>query len=163
MAFYQKWEAYKRGFGSLQTGEFWLGLEKIYQITNSGHYGIDIVLKGRNSLTGYQYKTITLSYKTFRISNEADGYRLTINGFQNNGHSKFSEQFWFHNGMRFSTIDRDNDKWGSDCAKIYGKGSGWWYKWCQMVNLNRGSGPSYTKYKYFTYSKMVLVGKQNNS
>ena len=39
-----------------------------------------------------------------------------------------------HNGMQFSTIDRDNDKSGESCATEY-KG-GWWYNTCINSNLN---------------------------
>lgn len=33
--FYKTWDEYKKGFGHLE-GEFWLGLEHIYQLTNQG-------------------------------------------------------------------------------------------------------------------------------
>ena len=40
-----------------------------------------------------------------------------------------------HNGMQFSTIDRDNDKYpGYSCATHY-KG-GWWFNWCMRSHLN---------------------------
>jgi hypothetical protein len=35
--FYRGWKDYKNGFGDLRT-EFWLGNEKIHQITNQGQY-----------------------------------------------------------------------------------------------------------------------------
>jgi hypothetical protein len=35
--FYREWNDYKNGFGDLQT-EFWLGNEKIHQLTNQGQY-----------------------------------------------------------------------------------------------------------------------------
>ena len=41
----------------------------------------------------------------------------------------------YHNGMMFSTKDRDNDKhYGWSCAK-QGKGA-WWFKKCHYSNLN---------------------------
>ena len=40
-----------------------------------------------------------------------------------------------HNGMQFSTIDRDNDRWyGRSCATYYK--AGWWYNKCVSSNLN---------------------------
>ncbi len=40
----------------------------------------------------------------------------------------------YHNTMKFSTWDSDNDKSGGKCA-VNWKG-GWWYKSCAYVNLN---------------------------
>lgn len=33
--FYRVWLAYKNGFGDIEQGEFWLGNEKVYRLTNS--------------------------------------------------------------------------------------------------------------------------------
>ena len=39
-----------------------------------------------------------------------------------------------HNGMMFSTKDKDNDNYDKDCAWMF-KGA-WWYKNCHDSNLN---------------------------
>jgi ficolin len=47
-----------------------------------------------------------------------------------------SDSLSMHNGYAFSTKDRDNDIWSSNCAVAY-KG-GWWYHKCYSSNLNGG-------------------------
>ena len=37
-----------------------------------------------------------------------------------------------NNGMQFSTKERDNDKWGKNCAKTFT--GGWWYKRCHWAH-----------------------------
>ena len=41
----------------------------------------------------------------------------------------------YHNGMAFTTTDRDQDTLGDNCAALSG-GGGWWYKNCYRVSLN---------------------------
>ena len=46
----------------------------------------------------------------------------------------------FHNGLKFSTYDLDQDEFRGNCASSYG--CGWWYSGpgatCYRVNLNGG-------------------------
>lgn len=44
------------------------------------------------------------------------------------------DSFSYHNGMKFSTKDRDNDKAGANCAAA--NGNGWWFNACHHSNLN---------------------------
>ena len=41
----------------------------------------------------------------------------------------------YSNGMAFTTIDREQDLWVSDCASHHGDG-GWWFRACTYANLN---------------------------
>ena len=50
----------------------------------------------------------------------------------------------YHRGMSFSTKDRDNDKWSSNCA--LGHTGAWWYKSCWYSNLN-GRAISWSHWK----------------
>ena len=120
----KKWAAYKAGFGSL-TGEFWWGLEKIHLMTSSGAHELRIDMVRRNG------KRIAATYSSFRVDNEKKKYKLHISGFKGYG---ASDRLAYHNGMYFSTFDRDNDKYVYNCARSC-KGA-WWYNACHTSNLN---------------------------
>ena len=69
------WNAYKNGF-SLGETDFWLGLERMHQLTTSDKYRLRIEL-----LRNYAgEKWYSLEYWTVVINNEADGYRLNVDG-----------------------------------------------------------------------------------
>lgn len=43
----------------------------------------------------------------------------------------------YHNGMKFSSVDRDNDLNGGNCA---GSGGPWWHNSCYHSALNKPFG-----------------------
>uniref|UniRef100_A0A1X7U1F8 Fibrinogen C-terminal domain-containing protein n=1 Tax=Amphimedon queenslandica TaxID=400682 RepID=A0A1X7U1F8_AMPQE len=112
--FYKYWTDYENGFGNL-TGEFWLGLNKIWRLTNKRANTLRVDLGDFDGSTAYA------NYSTFSISDGSTEYILTVGGF-NSGTAwdSLSEQ---HNGRKFSTRDKDND--GYDCAKQCT--GAWWY------------------------------------
>ncbi|XP_001656490.2 microfibril-associated glycoprotein 4 isoform X2 [Aedes aegypti] len=122
--FYRPWAEYKEGFGALD-GEFWLGLDKIHEITYSGRYELAIQMEG------FDGDKAVARYTEFAIGSEAEFYSLiklgTYNGTANDGLS-------YHSGQQFTTFDRDNDEHKSNCANSYI--GAWWYKACHMSNLN---------------------------
>ena len=71
-------------------------------------------------------------YETFRITDEADGYRLTISGYYGDAGDSLR---YGHNGQLFSTKDVDNDT--SDRLKLaeYFTGA-WWYGTSTSSSLN---------------------------
>ncbi|KAF0294508.1 Ficolin-1 [Amphibalanus amphitrite] len=69
--FFQDWEAYKWGLGSL-TGEFWWGLHHLWQLTSQ----LDRVYELRVNLWDWEEQTRYATYQKFTIASEADGYRL---------------------------------------------------------------------------------------
>ena len=53
-----------------------------------------------------QKKPVFALYSKFRIDDEAAKYRLNVSGHSGNA----ADGLNFHNGMKFSTKDQDNDK-----------------------------------------------------
>ncbi|XP_022094464.1 uncharacterized protein LOC110981295 isoform X2 [Acanthaster planci] len=124
--FYRGWADYKAGFGTVDTeSDFWLGLDDIHLLTNQDSYQIRIIFVSWGNIFGYA------RYSEFRINNEADNYRLTIGGYAGNAGDSL---ITYHNGMPWSTLDRDNDKDARQCAQVM-RGA-WWYNNCQTSNLN---------------------------
>uniref|UniRef100_A0A673JPW8 Microfibril-associated glycoprotein 4-like n=1 Tax=Sinocyclocheilus rhinocerous TaxID=307959 RepID=A0A673JPW8_9TELE len=121
--FFRPWESYKKGFGN-KTGEYWLGLEFLHQLTRRHHY------KLRVDLEDFEGKKAYALYESFSVDSEAAGYKLHVSGFVNGG---AGDSLYYHNGMMFSTYDKDQDNSGSNCAMIY-FGGGFWYNKCYYTN-----------------------------
>ncbi|XP_059162539.1 ficolin-2-like [Physella acuta] len=121
--FYRNWAEYKNGFGDFSSGNFYLGNENIYLLTSNRltELRVDVFVNGQNYFA---------KYSSFNISSEADGYRLHVGGYTGDA----GEGLAIHNGMMFSTFDRDNDNLTSNCAVVYH--GAWWYNGCHTSNLN---------------------------
>ncbi|CAI9156708.1 unnamed protein product [Rangifer tarandus platyrhynchus] len=134
--FNRTWQDYKRGFGSLNDkgeGEFWLGNEYLHLLTLRGS-----IL--RVELEDWAGKGAYAEYH-LRVGSEAEGYALEVSSYKGTAGDALIEgsveegtEYTSHTGMRFSTFDRDADKWEDNCAEVYG--GGWWYNNCQAANLN---------------------------
>ena len=121
--FYRNWTDYENGFGTL-TGEHWLGLSKIYRITQQESNTLRVELEDINSNTSYA------KYSTFTIGSCSTQYTLTVSGYSGTA----TDCLAYHNEMKFSTKDRDNDAYSGSCATRYT--GAWWYKKCYASNLN---------------------------
>ncbi|XP_058178565.1 ficolin-2-like [Anopheles ziemanni] len=122
--FFRGWQEYKNGFGSLE-GEFWLGLDRIHQLTASKPHELLIVLEDYDGNKTYA------KYDRFEIGDEGQKYVLkTLGTYSGTAGDSFSDL----NGMKFSTLDADNDTWGKNCAVEYT--GAWWYTACHHSNLN---------------------------
>ena len=120
--FYRNWVEYVNGFGDLN-GEFWLGLRYINDLTAAAYTSSTL----RVDLPSPYYA----KYSLFSVGNSASKYTLSVSGYSGNLYDSLS----YHNGMKFSTPDQDNDNWGwSSCAQYY-KAS-YWYNACYNSNLN---------------------------
>ncbi|XP_056265535.1 fibrinogen gamma chain [Pseudoliparis swirei] len=142
--FHKDWMQYKNGFGHLSPGdttEFWLGNEKIHLLTATTT--MPTVL--RIELVDWQGAKKYADYTMFRVGSESDMYRLTYGYFLGGDAGDAFDGFDFgddpsdkfytsHNGMQFSTVDKDNDKYQGSCAQQ--DGSGWWMNRCHAAHLN---------------------------
>ena len=77
-------------------------------------------------MTDWDGKTFWAAYDRFSVGPESGNYKLSV-GDYNRG-STVPDMMAYHNGMMFSTYDRDNDKNSGECARSW-KG-GWWYNNC---------------------------------
>ncbi|KAL4618126.1 fibrinogen alpha chain [Arapaima gigas] len=133
--FNRTWEDYKEGFGSVDQqgkGELWLGNKHLHSLTQA-----DSML--RVELEDWEGHSFYAEY-TVRVGSESEGYALMVSSYEGDagdalikGHSNMGA-FLSHAGMKFSTFDRDHDRWEENCAEMYG--GGWWYNNCQAANLN---------------------------
>ncbi|XP_019614166.1 PREDICTED: fibrinogen-like protein 1 isoform X3 [Branchiostoma belcheri] len=131
--FDRRWADYKNGFGRVE-GEHWLGLDKIYNLTSQNSYELYVELQD------WEGNFTHAKYGTFSIGDESTDYTLNIGGYSGDAGDSIS----YHNGMKFSARDVDNDGWsGVHCARWFS--GGWWYKSCTNSALN---GPYYQPEDY---------------
>ncbi|XP_064614223.1 fibrinogen C domain-containing protein 1-B-like [Liolophura sinensis] len=121
--FYRNWQNYTDGFGNLY-GEFWLGLQKAHLLTSQAHFELLVNMKSYTLGTGYA------SYSRFRVADESQSFRLLLGTFKGNA----GDSLGIHNGLKFTTYDRDNDYYNGNCAVRF-RGA-WWYNACHRTNLN---------------------------
>ena len=135
--FYRNWNDYVVGFGDLN-GEHWLGLEKIYRLTKHSRNTL------RVDLEDYSRNRAYAKYNNFRLGSAATQYTIHISGYSGTARDSLA----YHNGMKFTTKDRDNDLHKRANCAAGGKG-GWWFRACHWSNLNgiysttRRSGTQY--------------------
>ncbi|GFO38461.1 ficolin-2 [Plakobranchus ocellatus] len=122
--FYRDWTAYRDGFGFL-TGDFWMGNEALYNLTNKHPYELRIDIRIKDG------QEVFARYPNFRIEDESNKYRLQIGSYSGTAGDYFSYQ----KNMFFTTFDRDNDKHGTVNCAIHHPG-GWWYNACLSAALN---------------------------
>ena len=131
----RSWAEFKEGFGD-PSGNYWLGNDLLSQLTANYRCKLRFDLQQRD--TGNWYYA---EYSTFIVQSEADNYTLQVDGFSGNvSYDAFGQH---HNGDKFSTIDRDNDRASVNCAALYR--GGFWWRNCGSCSVNgaRGIGHFY--------------------
>ncbi|XP_058976689.1 fibrinogen C domain-containing protein 1-like [Musca domestica] len=67
--FYRVWEDYKHGFGN-QSGEFFIGLQRLHKLTNSRRYELWVVMEDFDDVRRYA------KYDNFVVASEKENYKL---------------------------------------------------------------------------------------
>jgi len=70
------WVDYKNGFGSSDSTDFWMGLERLYLLTTSGNYRLR--MEWRHLATNLWF---SIEYWHFYIDNEAANYMMHVEGY----------------------------------------------------------------------------------
>ncbi|RVE60786.1 hypothetical protein OJAV_G00185020 [Oryzias javanicus] len=124
-------------------GEYWLGNERISQITKTGPTEVLIEMED------WEGTKVHAKYSRFTVQSETSNFVMAVEGYSGNAGNCFLEgspelfgenrTMTIHNGMMFSTYDRDNDNWNpgdpsKQCARE--DGGGWWYNRCHSANPN---------------------------
>ncbi|XP_049548287.1 fibroleukin-like [Anopheles darlingi] len=123
--FYRDWNEFRNGFGDFDK-EFWLGLEKVHQITRNNKHELIIELKDFNGNHAYA------RYDGFEIGSESEGYVLKELGAYS---GTAGDSMSHNNDEKFSTKDRDNDQSEYEqCA--HEREGAWWHFQCTFANLN---------------------------
>ncbi|XP_069645740.1 tenascin-N [Haliaeetus albicilla] len=128
--FYKRWKNYVEGFGD-PTGEFWLGLDKLHNLTSSSPIRYELRVDLRTA-----GESVYAVYDFFQVASSRDRYRLSVGNYRGNA----GDAMTYHNGWKFTTWDRDNDVALSNCALTHH--GAWWYKNCHLANLNGKYGDS---------------------
>ena len=126
--FKREWADYENGFGNL-TGEFWYGLKNMHCLTSRESMEVEVEVSKTDGTK------LVLRYGSFRVDGPSTSYTLYVSDKQ---HDEFDFLAYYHNGQKFSTTDRDNDRAITNCADNNG---GWWLNACYYTYLTENSCP----------------------
>ena len=127
VSFNKNWDEYVAGFGDVD-GNYWLGLEAIHNLTAAQPMSLQI------DVVPFNIPAVSIPYEQFHVGDAASDYLLTITSDTTRDDTLYTSMN-YHSGSRFSTYDRDNDRYGNfHCAARFG--SGWWFNACCDVCLN---------------------------
>lgn len=97
------------------TGEYWLGNDRISQITKMGPTEILFEMEDwSGAKTQARYQQFTVQGEVAKYTVSIAGYSGTAGDTLLTGASELygeNRTMTIHNGMMFSTYDRDNDNW----------------------------------------------------
>ncbi|XP_071533618.1 ryncolin-1-like isoform X2 [Panulirus ornatus] len=151
--FNRTYREYREGFGN-PADEYWIGNDILYRLTNWRPHLLRAVMEDFNGQKTW------VEYNVFRVAGPEEDYRLTVEDFE--ADSAAGDGLRIHNGMKFSTYDKDDDtNKDGNCAQLFGGGGGWWYSNCyhvlptgqyRLVGGNEYGGVAWYPWKNVKYS-----------
>ncbi|XP_065087444.1 angiopoietin-related protein 2-like [Ochlerotatus camptorhynchus] len=110
--FHRNWSDYRNGFGTVGQ-EFWLGLERLHQLTKNTAY--EVLMEMEDFAENYRYAR----YTKFAIGPEANHYSVDELGTYS---GTAGDSFTAHKLSKFTALDNGPR---NECNKPYT--GGWWY------------------------------------
>ncbi|CAC5395717.1 Tenascin,Angiopoietin-4,Angiopoietin-1,FibrinogenC domain-containing protein 1-A,Techylectin-5B,Angiopoietin-2,Microfibril-associated glycoprotein 4,Techylectin-5A,Ficolin-2,Tenascin-R,Ficolin-3,Ficolin-1,Fibrinogen C domain-containing protein 1-B,Fibrinogen C domain-containing protein 1 [Mytilus coruscus] len=100
------------------------GNDYIHALTSQGRYELRI------DLHDFDNNNVYAKYQHFYVGGESSNYKLNVYGYS----GPAGDSLNYHNGLPFSTFDKDNDKSLVNCAELVN--GAWWFNECLRSNLN---------------------------
>ena len=149
-SFHRPWDDYVNGFGTYDYN-FWMGLEKIHQLTSTGTYSMKLEVLLQNGIK------LLAEYASFQLSDRSYQYYISVSGFSGTDGDIMTDGTYTDgfNGMKFSTYDSDNDQCGSNCGSRCDMG--WWYNHCCLWPTADFYIPLYTSSPVSTARMMIKL------
>jgi len=133
-----------------QSGDYWIGLETIHQLTKDGRYKLRLDMQSRDGTWYWE------EYNTFTVQDSSDNYYMTVYGVV--GNTGADGSMYYQRNNYFSTFDFDAS--GSGCSSTYR--SGWWYSSCFISCFNCNRLPPNNAFYMFT-TELAIVSLQSVS
>ncbi|XP_063726187.1 angiopoietin-related protein 7-like [Symsagittifera roscoffensis] len=127
---------YEAGFGDFSgAGDVWLGLNRMHRLTQKGRWNLRVSMRSfsNNTLFWGEWSDFTIQPAPFYNISFGTMVAKSENMYNTSGTGSGLD---WHNGMAFTTTDRDQDEHIGNCAARFGEGGGWWYRSCSNVYLN---------------------------
>ena len=130
--FNRDWSDYQDGFGNVAR-EHWLGNTLLHILSSRGINRNNTLRIDISDWVGGERHAV---YSGFRVGSELDNFKLHFDAYVSSK-SNVGDSLSYHNGMEFSTRDRDNDnREGESCAARHGGQGGFWFNSCKRVGAN---------------------------
>jgi len=142
------------------TGDYWMGLETMFNLTQQGDYKLHIDMQAVNGTWYWE------EYDTVIIGDNEANYTIHLTGQYVGNTATTTGTMYYQNSMMFSAMDRDLDNWRDGSCSVRTAGA-WWHDDCFQAGLNASPSRYFCIYNpdvapYWVYlqsSRMVLVCK----